>query len=72
VAGCIFLERRRKGDLFADIIEDRRCDPPLFVAVVQSRGSPEILFLDHFSSRSAASDAMMQFMSEYQSRRRAA
>jgi hypothetical protein len=53
------------GELFADVIEDRRSRPPLFFCIVQREGSPEILLLGQFNSRPEAALAGEQFMSQY-------
>ena len=57
------------GDLFADIIEDRRTDPPIIFCVVQRQSSPEILFLGQYRSRSEAAHSGQQVMSEYLNQR---
>jgi hypothetical protein len=58
------------GDLFAEIVQDRRSRPSLFFAVVQRQGSTEILMFGQFRSRSEAEDAARQFMADYSSRKR--
>ncbi len=65
VSACVPKERMSKGDLFADIIHDRRSQPPLFFCVVQERGSREILLLGQYHMASEAADAAEQFMTEY-------
>lgn len=58
--------RLRKGELLAEIIEDRRGRPNAIVhCVVQRSGSAEVLFLGQFHSRAAAQDAAEQFIAEY-------
>jgi hypothetical protein len=54
VPACIPRTRLRHGELFADIIEDRRDRSPVLMCVVQKQGSPEILFLGQFRSRTEA------------------
>ncbi len=61
--------RLQTGELFAEIIHDRRSRPALFFVVVQRRGSAEILLLEHFSSRSEAEASAKQFMADCSSRR---
>lgn len=56
------------GDLFAEIIQDRRSHPALFFAIVQRHGSTEILMLGQFRSRSKAQAAARQFMADYSRR----
>ncbi len=68
VPACIPRRRVRRGKLFADIIQDRRTDPLIAHCVVQRQGSPEILQLQQFCSRSAAERAAKQFMSDYERR----
>lgn len=68
VPACVPRKRLRRGQLLADIMEDRRSHPPLFFCLVQKQDSPEILFLGQFRSGSAAAKAAGQFMSEYLTR----
>jgi hypothetical protein len=55
----------RRGELFAELIEDCRNRPPIVHCVVQRLGSPGILFLGQFQSRSEAESAAEQFISDY-------
>ncbi len=58
--------RRRQilsGELFADIIEDSRTDPQIVFCVVQRQGSPEVLFLGQFYTRSEAETAAHHYIS---------
>lgn len=48
--------RLRRGDFFADIVTDRREDPPFFHVVVQHSGSNEILGLCQLQSHQSALD----------------
>ncbi len=57
--------RLEQGELFAEIIEDRRCHPPVVLCVVQRRGSSEILFMGQSRSRSEAETAANEFISDY-------
>ncbi len=59
--GSIPRKRITRGDLFADIIEDRR-QPGLFLSVVQREGSPEVLFLGQSQTREEAESAALEFM----------
>ncbi len=61
--------RLARGELFAEIIEDRR-RPAVFLCVVQRQGSPEILFLGQSRSRSDAQTTAEEFMSDYRRGRR--
>ncbi len=63
-------KRITRGELFAEIIEDRRM-PGLFLCVVQRVGSPEILFLGQSPTHEEAESAALEFMAEYPGRRRA-
>ncbi len=71
VAACIPRERLTVGELFADVIADRRDHPPLFISVVQAQGAPEILYLGQFRKRRAAEIAAGQFISCYRKQHRA-
>ncbi len=51
------------GDLFADIIEDSRTDPQIVFCVVQRQGSPQVLFLSQFYTRSEAETAAHHYIS---------
>ncbi len=53
------------GELFAEVLEDRRSRGPLFFCIVQRIGSPEVLFLGQFNSQSEATLGGTQFMSDY-------
>ena len=68
VPACIPCTRLYAGEMFAEIVEDRRSRPPLLVCVVQRQGSPEILFLGQFRSESEAEFAANEFMSDYLTR----
>jgi hypothetical protein len=57
-----------RGELFAEIIEDRRNRPRIVLCVIQRHDSPEILFLGQFHSQGEAKLAGEQFMSDYLSR----
>ncbi len=52
------------GEFFADIIQDRRTRPPLFLCVVQRHGSREVLFLGQFHSEPDAETAAMEWIAE--------
>lgn len=67
---CASRQRLRRGELFAEIIEDPQ--PSLFFAVVQKQGTAEILFLGQYHSRLAATEAATQYLSEFSDRLRAA
>ncbi len=56
-------KRISRGELFAEIIEDRRI-PGLFLCVVQREGSPEILFLGQSRTHEEAESAALEFMTE--------
>jgi hypothetical protein len=60
--------RLERGELFAEIIHDRRSHPALFFALVHRQGSPEILMLGQFRSRAEAGVAARQFMADHSSR----
>jgi hypothetical protein len=66
VPASIPRRRLKRGELFADIIQDRRNHPLIAHCVVQRQGSPEILHLQQFCSPSAAERAAKQFMSDYE------
>ena len=55
--------RRQRRELVMDIVVDRRL--PMFFCIVQQEGSPEILMVGQFTSRSEAVRAGEQFMSDY-------
>ncbi len=57
--------RVSKGELFAEIIEDRRCHPSVVFSLVQRQGSPEILFLAQSRSRAGARAAVREFIADY-------
>lgn len=59
-----------RGELFADVIEDRRM-PGLFLCVIQREGSPEILFLGQSRTREEAESAAREFMTEQAGQRKA-
>ncbi len=65
VPASIPRSRLNKGELFAEIIEDRRTHPSLIFSVVQKQGSPEILFLGQSHSRAAARAAARGFIADY-------
>ena len=68
VPACILRTRIVAGELFAEIIEDRWCRPPIVHCVVQRLGSPEILVLQQFHSHREAELAAKEFISDYLSR----
>ncbi len=57
--------RLQKGELYADIIEDRRGDPSLITCVIQRLHSPEVLFLGQFHTRSEAQIAAEQVLGDF-------
>ena len=61
--------RLREGELFAEIVVDRR-RPPLAHCVVQREGSAEVLFLGQFRSGPEAEWAGMDFISDYWTKQR--
>lgn len=63
-------KRIRRGELFADIIQDRRL-PELFLGVVQREGSAEILFLGQSRTLEEAESAAQEFMAEQPGRSKA-
>ena len=64
MAGCIPRLRLQGGECFADVVEDRRSHPALFLSIVQKHGSNDILFLGQFLSQAEAETAAIQFMDE--------
>jgi hypothetical protein len=46
-----------RGNLFADIIPDRRSGPDIYYVIVQERGSSEVLSLDRHESLQAAENS---------------
>ncbi len=52
------------GELFAEILDDRRC-PEVFLCVVQRYGSPEVLYLGQSKPRSEAERAANEFINDY-------
>ncbi len=63
--------RLQRGELFAEIIHERRSRPALFFVVVQRRGSDEILLLGQFDSGSEAEASAKRFMADCVSRKKA-
>ena len=62
---CIPRKTLVKGELLAEVIENRRSQEPLFFSVVQRQGRPELLFLGQFESEAAAAAAAEEFISDY-------
>lgn len=71
LTNCVSREQLRDGELIADIVEDL-CHGSLFFAIVQAQGSPEILFLGQYRSRSDAAEAARHFMADHLNRQQAA
>ncbi len=63
VAASIPHKRITRGELFADIIEDRR-QTGLFLSVVQREGSREILLLGQSRTIEEAERAALEFMTD--------
>lgn len=57
VPGRLPRESLNRGELCAEIIEDRRRDSPLYICVVQKLGSCEVLFIGQFGTRAEARSA---------------
>jgi hypothetical protein len=70
VPASIPHKRITRGELFADVIEDRRI-PGVFLCVVQREGSPEILFLGQARTLEEAETAVQEFMAEQSGRSKA-
>ncbi len=57
--------RLTQGLLYADLVVDRRSPQPVWMYVVQRKGSPEVLALGSCLSEQEARDTAKRFMKEY-------